>query len=917
MSTYLSYRRRYSEPVKPEPRFQWRLRVHSLMMDDDSDQTPPLTERPSQRYTSRRESYGYNTDHSQENRDADSNDLVDSAEIHRTRRERFARTKSEGHLKLRVRFSRFSNTTHSFDEDDDSSLNLQSDSERTRFDSEPEGRRFRSSQESGIGSFGEHHTDEEEDQHEGPRTNADAKKIRNKCAYANDDNEDDGFVSDEKTGASVSGEAVASAGATASFEDFAEDQNRYGQERDVSRGAIPKRHLNLEVSRPEGSSQSNDKTDPEVSGARQNEISFETAHEEVSSKQNTLNTENKIDPCRSSGNEDGWKSSYADVKAKNKYAKYNTNEEENKQENNSEIDDLESMIERIIAEEEAILTRKSSNPTSIKSSVDSLNNDDLKTPSNSMNKLKDNAENDKDVDENGISISRNNNQDNQRSSSLPSYQQDENNSLTNTTMSFSSSCPSSQKTLAKENKDKEESEIEEDGWAYLPVILLEDVFTLLSPKERHQASMVCRQWYDLFYSPRVWETFILLERTLTKKRFNLYKGYQRELCPGKTQLCFRRVGSYFKRIVVTPITDYFNLYEFLRILAAFLQYQEEHGLAAMPLLHTFDFTFACASRGDGEVIVHGTGGQILEMIKQLLMRISNLKHLKLNQLLVDETDVPGLFDAMANCFSECLSSLEMLNVTKIPFGLTDLARFRNLVKLTVSPQHLNEEVLILLAGLNLLQLHLVQDAYTCDCEPVSYEAWKLVREMAPWLRVYLEVCGHTRAHLLVQPRAPVYGVFLRTPYSKLTSDLVMSLVEYYSKTLHYFVQENLPRVHGPRGIDARCDSSLLFLVRRCPALHTLVIRERISTSTLILLANEGKNLRTLLVRRHALIKRCDWPQPGMWTKEFYARLRKCALDYDKCIDEVCKLLMRRWRPMTDKQFMRLKIVPRLDSFRFR
>lgn len=380
------------------------------------------------------------------------------------------------------------------------------------------------------------------------------------------------------------------------------------------------------------------------------------------------------------------------------------------------------------------------------------------------------------------------------------------------------------------------------------------------------------------------------------------------------QLCFRRVGSFFKRIVVTPITDYFNLYEFLRILAAFLQYQEEHGLSGMPLLQTFDFTFACASRGDGEVIVHGTGGQILEMIKQLLIRISNLKHLKLNQLLVDETDVPGLFDAMANCFSECLNSLEMLNVTKVPLGLTDLARFRNLVTLTVSPQQLNEEVLLLLAGLNLLQLYLLQDPYTCECEPVSFEAWKLVREIAPWLRVFLQVSGNTRAQLLIQPRAPVYGVFLRTPYSKLTSDLVMSLVEYYSKTLRYFVQETLPRVHGPRGIDARCDSSLLFLVRRCPSLHTLVIRERLSTSTLILLATEGKNLRTLVVRRHALIKRCDWPQPGVWTKEFYARLKRCSLDYDKCIDEVCTILRRRWRPMTDKQFMRLKIVPRIESF---
>ena len=75
-----------------------------------------------------------------------------------------------------------------------------------------------------------------------------------------------------------------------------------------------------------------------------------------------------------------------------------------------------------------------------------------------------------------------------------------------------------------------------EGWKGLPSILLEDIFVMLNPKQRHQASMVCRTWYEIFYSPRVWDTFVLFERTLTKKRFNLYKGYQRELCPRKTQV---------------------------------------------------------------------------------------------------------------------------------------------------------------------------------------------------------------------------------------------------------------------------------------------------------------------------------------------------------------------------------------------
>lgn len=73
-----------------------------------------------------------------------------------------------------------------------------------------------------------------------------------------------------------------------------------------------------------------------------------------------------------------------------------------------------------------------------------------------------------------------------------------------------------------------------------------------------------------------------------------------------------RVGCFFKRIVVTPISDYYNLYEFLRVLAAYLEYYSDF---PMPLLHTFRFTFACESRGVNGVAVIGTGGNILDKVK--------------------------------------------------------------------------------------------------------------------------------------------------------------------------------------------------------------------------------------------------------------------------------------------------------------
>ena len=75
-----------------------------------------------------------------------------------------------------------------------------------------------------------------------------------------------------------------------------------------------------------------------------------------------------------------------------------------------------------------------------------------------------------------------------------------------------------------------------------------------------------------------------------------------------------RVGCFFKRIVVTPISDYYSLYEFLRVLAAFLALHADEDFP-MPLLHTFRFTFACESRGMNGVVIIGTGGNILRKVK--------------------------------------------------------------------------------------------------------------------------------------------------------------------------------------------------------------------------------------------------------------------------------------------------------------
>lgn len=296
------------------------------------------------------------------------------------------------------------------------------------------------------------------------------------------------------------------------------------------------------------------------------------------------------------------------------------------------------------------------------------------------------------------------------------------------------------------------------------------------------------------------------------------------------------------------------------------------------------------------------------MLQTLLGNMKHLRHLALNELLLDACEVPGLLQAAAKNCCDTLHSLELLNCTKVPVAMPDVTQFQKLHKLTLSPQHLDEEIVVLLAGTQVEQLHIVQDAYTCPCAPVSSDAWRLFREIAPSKRVFLEIQGLTKEPLLLQPHAPVRGIIFRTPYHRLTAELTTWVLEYYGKQLEFFVQEGLPRAHGSRRFHERADASFLRLARSCPRLHTLVIRERISLATLLLLADEARALRIFIVRHNALIKKCEWPRASGWSPEYFRWLRTHARDYRQAFQQVPVLLKQRWKPTPDRAFKHLRLL---------
>jgi len=86
-----------------------------------------------------------------------------------------------------------------------------------------------------------------------------------------------------------------------------------------------------------------------------------------------------------------------------------------------------------------------------------------------------------------------------------------------------------------------------------------------------------------------------------------------------------------------------------------------------------------------------------------------------------------------------------------------------------------------------------------------------------------------------------------------------------------------------------------------------IIREKVSTSTLLLIARTAKNLQHLYVRRFAVILRCDWPRHPEWSDEFNKWLKRNSRSYEAVEREISEVLGYKWRLLSDRDFKQLTV----------
>lgn len=444
-----------------------------------------------------------------------------------------------------------------------------------------------------------------------------------------------------------------------------------------------------------------------------------------------------------------------------------------------------------------------------------------------------------------------------------------------------------------------------EGWADTPDLLLEDIYRMLSFPDRHSCSRVCWAWYHVFFNPRVWRSIVVSPTSFTYRRFNLYQGYQREISKHRVQMWLHRVGRHVQAITVKPSYNLHNIYGFIEVLERFLTYFDEY---PMPMLRRFSYTFGCEVRDiwTDDLVVIGTGGPFLELLRRLLGQFKHLRSLTLNHLLLDSQDVDSLLDNFVDNNGDSLEYLELLNCVKIPYPMYPIRNLANLRVLQISPALISDDMLIVvIQETKLQQLVLTQDRYSSQpTSPVEPRNWWLIKQIAPYFEVSLEVTGRTEQEVIIQPEAPVARVFYCCYKSQVRSVEVNRVVDEYRHTLREYGHGLVSRKYRPRSFSKRADSSLVLLARECKKLETLVITERVSTATLLLIATEAKRLKTFVVRKNAVILRCDWTKESGWKQGFFQWLRAASASYEETEREISKLLGQRWNLLTDREFLK-------------
>lgn len=152
----------------------------------------------------------------------------------------------------------------------------------------------------------------------------------------------------------------------------------------------------------------------------------------------------------------------------------------------------------------------------------------------------------------------------------------------------------------------------------------------------------------------------------------------------RTSLCLQSIGKNIKILIIKPMFNFSNLYEFMNILSWYIEKQVKKGNEVIGVgnnIRHLKFTFPCdmnSEDDDDRVRLFGTGGKLLEGLKRLMRNLKDLRTLELVDLMLEPYEAQFLLDEVCETCCLSLRKLSMINTTKTPYQILHIGVFLNL-----------------------------------------------------------------------------------------------------------------------------------------------------------------------------------------------------------------------------------------------
>lgn len=122
------------------------------------------------------------------------------------------------------------------------------------------------------------------------------------------------------------------------------------------------------------------------------------------------------------------------------------------------------------------------------------------------------------------------------------------------------------------------------------------------------------------------------------------------------------------------------------------------------------------------------------------------------------------------------------------------------------------------------------------------------------------------------------------------------------------------RIYIPRSFSERADTTYIGLVKTCRYLHTLAIKQRISTASCLLIAYYGtrNGLKNFYLRRNCVILRNEYRkhrfvEMGDDNGQIHEWLEKNCRQYDRVEAAVSQLFQRSWKMLSDWEYNNIHV----------